>query len=143
MATDKFKGFIEQAAQNPDILAQVGELVKGFNQKDDGKKDDLLSGVMDIAEKFGIDLTPDDIETAPKADATDATDDGFGLDDLGDLAGSLLGSSTNKKSSKDDGFGLDDLGDLAGSLLGDASGDKGGDNPLESLLALFKQFTAK
>ena len=76
MATDKFKGFIELAAQNPDILAQVGDLVKGFNQTDDG-------------------------------------------------------------------FGLDDIGDLAGGFLGSKSGDKGSNNPLESLLVLFKQFTAK
>lgn len=140
MATDKFKGFIEQAAQNPDILSQVGDLVKGFNQKDDGKKDDLLSGVVDIAEKFGIDLTPDDIEADPKADAeAAAADDGFGLDDLMDIAGSLFGSDNSKKSGADDGFGLDDLGDLAGSFLG----GKSGDNPLESLLVLFKQFTTK
>lgn len=114
MATDKLKGFFEQAAQNPDILGEVGDLVKGFDQNADGTKDDLFAGILDIAEKFGIDLTPDDIDVTPKA-GTDS-------------------------ASADDGFGFDDLGDLAGSLLG---GGKSGDSPLESLLVLFRQFTAK
>lgn len=135
---DKFADFLKLAQSNPELLSQLGGLLDGFKDNDgDGKPDNaLFGGVADLAGKFGIDLTPDDVADA-KAQAqakNDDADDGFGFDDIAGLAGKFLGGGSSGSSKADDGFGLDDLV----SMLGGGKSDNGsGSNPLDTLVSMF------
>lgn len=95
------------AEHGDDLMSMLGSLLGGGSEE--GKADDKKPA----ASKAKAD--------APKGD------DGFGLDDLVDAAGALLGSHDDADDKKaapsgakkdDDGFGLDDVLGIAGSLLG-------------------------
>jgi hypothetical protein len=145
---DKFAEFLNLAKDNPELLGQLGGLLEGFGGEsgDEKKESDLFGGVADLAGKFGIDLTPDDVADAKtKAQAkNDDADDSFGFDDIAGLAGKFLGGGNS--SGKDDGFGLDDIGSMLGGMLGgddkknDSKADSdSGFNPLDLLVSMFNK----
>ncbi len=145
---DKFSEFLSLAQKNPELLSQLGPLLEGLaaDKDGDGKADNaLFEGVAGLAEKFGIDLTPDDVADA-KAQAqakNEDADDGFGFDDIAGLAGKFLGGNSGSNSNNNDGFGLDDVASMLGGLAGgnDEKADSktdSGFNPLDMLVSMFK-----
>ncbi|MDR1714203.1 MAG: hypothetical protein LBR39_08660 [Coriobacteriales bacterium] len=95
----KVTDFITKALGDKDMLSEIKDLATNFAGAAGDKKDDVIGSLTSLAEKYGIDLTPDDVADACKKDAD--PDDGFSFDDILSKAGGLLDGLDGKTG---DGF---------------------------------------